>query len=49
MPILRETVDEEVIMEQLKCTIDDLFPITRSFSEEVQNLAKLSELAVAVG
>ena len=44
MPILHETADEEVITEQPKRTIDDFFPKTRSFTKEVQNLPKLSDV-----
>ena len=44
LPILHETADEEVITEQPKCTIDDFFPKTTSFTEEVQNLPKLSDV-----
>ena len=44
MLILHKTADEEVVTEQPKCTIDDFFPKTRSFTEEVQNLPKLSDV-----
>ena len=47
MPILCENADEEVITDQPKRTIDDFFPKTRSYSEEVQQLPKLSEVPVA--
>ena len=47
MPILREAQDEQVITDQLKRTIDDFFPKTRSYIEEVQNLPKLGELPAA--
>ena len=44
MPNLREAANEEVITHQPKCTIDEFFPKTKTFSEEVQVLPKLSEL-----
>ena len=47
MPILREAQDEQVITDQPKRTIDDFFPKTRSYIEEVQNLPKLGELPAA--
>ena len=47
MPILHEAADEEVITNQPKHTIDDFFPKTRSYIEEVQNLPKLGELPAA--
>ena len=44
MPNLREAANEEVITHQPKRTIDEFFPKTKTFSEEVQVLPKLSEL-----
>ena len=44
---LRESANEEVITEQPKRRIDDFFPKTMSFREEVQKLPKLSELPAA--
>ena len=47
MPILCETADEQVIMTQPKHTIDAFFPKTRSYTEQVEQLPKLTEVPAA--